>query len=92
MNNTRLSEQSSAGITIFGADWCGDCTRAKQFFDERGTAYEWIDLEAHPEAAAQARSISGRNNIPVIVYADGSHQVEPSNHDLAAKFSEQGLP
>ena len=75
-------------ITMYGAEWCSDCRRSKKLLDEKGVAYEYIDLEAVPEAAEAALAISGRTNIPVIVFSDGTHQVEPSNADLEAKLAE----
>ena len=80
-----------AGIRIFGADWCGDCRRAKRVFGEAEVAFEWIDLIETPEAADVAEDISGRKNIPVITYPDGTHQVEPSDADMRAKLTELGL-
>lgn len=81
----------SRTIRMFGADWCGDCRRAKQLFGSLGIAYDWIDLIETPEAAEIAKDISGRTNIPVITYPDGSHQIEPSNADMRAKLSELGF-
>ena len=76
---------------MFGADWCRDCRRTKAQLDELGGAYEYIDLEADPAAADVARDISGRTNIPVVVYPDASHHVEPSNADVDAKLRELAL-
>lgn len=76
---------------MFGADWCGDCRRAKLVFDRAGVAYRYVDLVQDPDAAEVARDISGRTNIPVILYPDASHQVEPSNADLQRKIDELGL-
>ncbi|GAB2549333.1 glutaredoxin domain-containing protein [Leucobacter ruminantium] len=76
---------------IFGADWCRDCRRAKLVFDRAGAAYRYVDLVQEPEAAAVAKDISGRTNIPVILYPDRSHQVEPSNADMLRKIEELGL-
>jgi mycoredoxin len=78
-------------VTVYGADWCGDCRRTKAQLDSLGIAYDWVDLAADPEAAERAKSISGRTNIPVVVYPDGSHQVEPSNLEVAAKLHLFGL-
>jgi mycoredoxin len=77
----------TTGITMFGADWCGDCRRAKAVLAAEGVDYEWIDTEAVEDAADRARAISGRTNIPVIVFPDGSHLVEPSNDELRAKLA-----
>ncbi len=78
-------------ITMFGADWCRDCVRTKKQLDELGVAYEYVDLVAVPEAADVAREISGRTNIPVVVYPDASHHVEPSNADVESKLRELSL-
>lgn len=77
---------SSATITMFGAAWCGDCRRTKKQLDELGVDYSYIDLEADPAAADVAREISGRTNIPVVVYPDATHHVEPSNADVETKL------
>ena len=42
-------------------------------------------------AADVAKEISGRTNIPVVVYPDSSHHVEPSNADVEAKLRELSL-
>lgn len=76
---------------MFGADWCGDCRRTKAQLDELGVEYTYVDLVATPDAAVVAREISGRTNIPVVVYPDASHHVEPSNDDVAAKLRELSL-
>lgn len=75
---------------MYGADWCSDCRRAKKVLDLSGVAYKYIDLVAQPEQADAAQAISGRTNIPVITFPDGSHQVEPSNAELEAKLREVG--
>ncbi|WP_435300643.1 glutaredoxin family protein [Timonella sp. A28] len=73
-------------ITMYGADWCGDCRRAKGVFDREGVEYTYVDLVAQPDAAVIAEEISGRKNIPVVVFPDGTHMVEPSNNELLAKL------
>ena len=82
---------TSAQITMFGADWCRDCRRTKAQLDSLGVDYRYIDLEAEPDAADVAREISGRTNIPVVVYPDASHHVEPTNADVEAKLRELSL-
>ena len=78
-------------ITMFGADWCRDCRRTKAQLDELGVAYEYVDLEQDPAAADVAKEISGRTNIPVVVYPDATHHVEPSNADVEAKLRELAI-
>lgn len=78
---------TDTGITMYGAAWCGDCRRSKAVLDASGVQYEYVDLEATPEKADEAHAISGRTNIPVIVFPDGSHVVEPSDADLRARLA-----
>ncbi|HKX25759.1 MAG TPA: glutaredoxin domain-containing protein [Actinomycetota bacterium] len=73
----------SSGVVVYGADWCGDCVRAKRLLDARGTSYEWIDVEVQAGAAQEAvRLAGGRRNIPVIVMPGGSVLVEPTDPEL----------
>ncbi|CAN5261609.1 mycoredoxin [soil metagenome] len=79
-----------ASITMYGADWCSDCRRSKSLLDTLGVDYEYVDVEENAEAAGRAQAISGRINIPVIAFADGSFQVEPSDDALRGKLEEVG--
>jgi len=76
---------------MFGADWCRDCVRTKSQLDALGVQYTYVDLVADPSAADVAREISGRTSIPVVVYPDASHHVEPSNDDVESKLRELAL-
>jgi len=82
---------SASTITMFGADWCRDCVRTKSQLDALGVQYTYVDLVADPSAADVAREISGRTSIPVVVYPDASHHVEPSNDDVESKLRELAL-
>jgi mycoredoxin len=77
----------TADITLFGADWCSDCRRSKALLDAEHIDYRWIDVDADETAAAKALAISGRTTIPVVVFPDGSHLVEPSDEALRAKLA-----
>jgi mycoredoxin len=75
----------SERITMYGAEWCSDCRRSKKLLDELGVDYRYVDLEVEVAAADEARAISGRSSIPLIVFPDGSHFVEPTDVDLREK-------
>ncbi|GMQ93859.1 MAG: mycoredoxin [Acidimicrobiia bacterium] len=73
-------------ITMYGAEWCGDCRRAKQWFARNDVAFDWVDLEANPEEIETVMAYNGgRKNIPVVVFADGSHITEPTDAELDDK-------
>ena len=77
-------------ITMYGADWCGDCRRAKAYFADNNIDYAYIDLESHPEAVdVVLERNDGLKRIPFIVFSDdNSHLTEPSNEALTAKLAE----
>jgi glutaredoxin len=63
-------------ITMYSAEWCGDCRRSKRLLAELGVEYTLVDVENDPTAAAKV----------VIVFSDGTHLTEPSDNDLKAKL------
>jgi thioredoxin reductase (NADPH) len=76
-----------AEITVYGAYWCPDCRRSKQFLGEHQIPYNWIDIEKDKEAETLVlEKNDGKRIIPMITFADGSFLVEPSNAELATKL------
>ena len=69
-------------ITVYGADWCGDCRRTKRWLDASGTPYTWIDRDADPALRARMAD-AGYLAIPVVVIPGGTVLVEPSDRQLA---------
>ncbi|TQO19106.1 glutaredoxin [Rhodoglobus vestalii] len=76
--------------TMFGADWCRDCVRSEALLNSLNIEWDKIDVEKDPAAADRAHAISGRLNIPVVQFTDGTFQVEPSDKELTAKLTELG--
>lgn len=75
---------SNDKLRVYGALWCPDCRRAKEFLGSHRIPYEWIDLEEQPEAVAEVEKLNdGKRIIPTIVFPDGQHLAEPSNDELA---------
>ena len=83
---------SDKEITMYSADWCGDCVRSKRLLDELNITYTLIDIEADRKAADKVIEINGgMRSIPVIVFADGTHLTEPSDIALKAKLTSLGI-
>ncbi len=78
-------------ISVYGTPTCADCRRSKALLESLGAEYTWIDVSADEGAAATMLEISGRMGTPVILFSDGSHQVEPSDAELTAKIDSLGL-
>lgn len=80
-----------AEVEYYGAQWCGDCRRSKSLLDTLEVQYDVFDVEQSKENAEKAQEISGRTNIPVIRFKDGTHLVEPSDAILHAELKVRGL-
>ena len=81
-----------ADITMYGADWCGDCRRSKRLLADLNVEITHIDVEADESAAVKVIEINGgAKSIPVIVFPDGTHLTEPSDNDLKAKLISLGV-
>lgn len=75
-----------ADIKMYGADWCGDTIRAKQYLEAHNVPFQYIDLVAQPDEKETAKHISGNYRIPVLLFEDGSFLSEPSNAEIEAKL------
>ena len=74
-------------INFYGAHWCPDCRRSKQFLGEHQVPYRWVDIEQDPEGERYVlQKNNGKRIIPTIEFPDGSILVEPTNAELAAKL------
>ncbi|PIP61695.1 NrdH-redoxin [Candidatus Roizmanbacteria bacterium CG22_combo_CG10-13_8_21_14_all_38_20] len=70
-------------IKLYGATWCQDCRRSKQYLDDKGIDYEYINLENSPDAVNEVLNINnGMQSIPTILFPNGIVLVEPSNEEL----------
>lgn len=83
--------ENTPQVTMYGAAWCGDCRRSKRVLDGLGVEYTYIDLVQDPDQAGVAEGISGRKNIPVITFPDGSHLVEPTDPELRERLASTGV-
>lgn len=82
--------ETEANLTVYGAPWCPDCRRAKQFLGEHRVAYRWVDVDTDPDGVRRIEELNGgKHSIPVILFADRSILVEPTNTELATKLGLQ---
>ena len=58
-----------AKITVYGAPWCPDCARSKQYLGERCFLYNWVYI-GQDEAGRQyvQDANDGKQIIPTIVF------------------------
>lgn len=78
---------SETDIVIYGTTWCGDCRRARLFFDRHKIPYQWIDIDQDLKGEQFVKQTNkGMRSVPTIVFQDGSILVEPSTKKLADKL------
>jgi glutaredoxin-like protein len=70
-------------ITMFGTWWCGDCSRARRFFNRYNIAYKWVDIDRDEHGEKFVLSTNnGMRSVPTILFEDGSILVEPTDEEL----------
>ncbi|MHA2493884.1 MAG: FAD-dependent oxidoreductase [Candidatus Hodarchaeales archaeon] len=86
-------------ITMYGANWCSDCRRAKKYLGEQGLHYLWRDIEAETPEGKEAYDFvlsandqvygKPKRKIPVLEFDEAGEKdllIEPSNIDLAKRL------
>ena len=83
-----LYELNPSTIVMYSTTWCGDCKRAKKFFDKQKVAYIDVDIEKDEKGLAFMMQINdGARVVPTILFPDGEKLIEPSTAELRAKIS-----
>lgn len=82
-----MKQKEIKKITMYSTSWCGDCMRAKMFFDKHKVDFEEIDIDTDTSAAKIVEEINdGNKSVPTIIfeYSDGSEgiTVEPNFEEL----------
>ena len=75
-------------ITMYSTPTCGDCVRAKAYFARNDVPYREVCVATRPgEIDTIKRITGGRTNVPVVVFEDGSHLIEPTDPELDRKLA-----
>lgn len=73
---------------MYSTSWCGYCRRLKLQLNEAGIAYQEINIERDPEAAAFVEQVNGGNQtVPTLRYPDGSTATNPSFAEVKAALA-----
>jgi glutaredoxin 3 len=57
-------------ITMYTTDWCPYCIRAKAFLQQKGLAFEEINLADDPHFREKIQALTGGWTVPQIVIGD----------------------
>jgi len=74
-------------ITVYGAPWCPDCKRSKQFLAQHRVTFKWVDIDQDQEGLMYVERLQqGGRTIPTIVFGEGDFLLEPTDEELAKKL------
>ncbi|MBD2463132.1 FAD-dependent oxidoreductase [Oscillatoria sp. FACHB-1407] len=76
------------GIRVVGNRWSPLSHQAKDFLARNQIPYQWLDVELEPEAAklVEYAEAEGKQQLPLVLFPDGSRLVQPSNLAIAEKI------
>lgn len=78
-------------ITVYGTDWCHDTTHTREYLDEIGVPYRYVNIEEDPNAAEWVRQQNGGKEQKPTVSIGGDVLSVPSDNQLDQALEEHGL-
>jgi mycoredoxin len=69
-------------VKMFTTTWCGFCKGTKRYLDNKGVAYEEIDIEVHPEYGELIEQKTGGFRTVPPLELNGQLYVNPSRKEL----------
>jgi thioredoxin reductase (NADPH) len=80
------------GIRLVGLFWSPKSHETKDFLARNGIPYQWLDAESDQEARRLVEYVRSKDNttttthLPILLFQDGSHIMEPTNAQIAEKI------
>jgi thioredoxin reductase (NADPH) len=84
------------GIRLIGLFWSLKSHETKDFLARNGVPYQWLDAESDQEGRRLVDYVRSKDNanatststtrLPILVFQDGSHLMEPTNAQIAEKI------
>ncbi len=75
------------GIRIIGHRWSPKSHHIKEFLGRNQVPYQWLDIETDGEASRLTTYVNPESShLPLVLFPDGSHLVEPTNVQIAQKI------
>lgn len=78
-------------MKLYGADWCKDCIKIKDFLDEKGITYEYLDItesEKGQEYSDLVISVNNGKRIIPTLEISGEYHANPRLSDLTNVLDE----
>jgi len=81
------------GMRIIGYQWSPRSHEIKDYLSGNLIPYQWLDIESNDDATKLLETLELKAaELPVIVYEDGSHQINPDIQAIAAKMGRNATP
>jgi mycoredoxin len=82
-----MVERYMSQLTMYSTTWCGYCRRLKLQLDAAGVAYDEVNIEHDPDAAAFVENVNGGNRtVPTVRFPDGLALTNPSLAQVTTKL------
>lgn len=78
-------------VKVYGADWCEDTTRAREFLNRVGVPYQYVNIEEDAAAAAWVRQHNDGKERKPTVDINGQVLSTPTDHELTSALREKGM-
>ena len=73
-------------VRMYGADWCGDCRRAKDFLKQNEIEYDFVDVDLDEQATKKVEKLNGGKRIIPTFEIGTSTFTNPDNAELSRVF------
>ena len=73
-------------VKMYGADWCGDCRRAKDFLKQNEIEYEFVDVDLDEDATKKIEKLNGGKRVIPTFEIGASSFINPDNAELSRIF------
>lgn len=84
---TNHLNQKITQLTVYSAEWCGDCWRTKMLLEQHKIPYQNFSIDTGIELAEFVERVNGGSRaIPTLLFPDGTVLVEPSDQELKEKL------
>ena len=81
-----MNFDNQIAVTVYGADWCGDCVRAKSFLADNQIEYNFVDVDLDEAATRKVEKLNkGKRIIPTIEIGPAT-LTNPDNQKLSQVF------
>ncbi len=77
------------GIRVIGHRWSPQSHGVRDFLARNQVPFQWLDIEREEAQQLVARVEPGEGRLPVVLFEDGTHLVEPESAAIAAKLGLQ---